>query len=65
MAFLSPWGYQDSGEFGGLSGFLTSGPEAHSGNFFSSLLKNLESGAFSAFLPGLRVGPSRCVRLVR
>ncbi len=36
MAFLSPWGYQDIGEFGGLSGFLTSGPEAHSGNFFSS-----------------------------
>ena len=22
MAFLSPWGYRDSGEFGGLSGFL-------------------------------------------
>src|SRR6266516_2137772 len=30
----------------------------------SSLLKNLESGAFSVFLLGLRVGRSGCVRLL-
>src|SRR6266498_271545 len=30
----------------------------------SSLLKNLESGAFFVFLPGLRVGRSGCVRLL-
>src|SRR6266567_2476925 len=30
----------------------------------SSLLKNLESGAFSVFLPGLRVGRSGYVRLL-
>jgi hypothetical protein len=38
MAFLSPWGYQDSGEFGGLSCFLTSGPES------SGLVNEIVSG---------------------